>query len=202
MGLIFEGDKHAVLTDIMGLEDHDGDMDFKVAGSKDGITALQMDIKLGGISLDVLKEALLQAREGRLHILNLMEKANENISVNEDILPKLELFSVDPGKIVDIIGQAGKTIKEIIEKFDVAIDLDREKGEVKIAGAQKSSVDAAKDYIIQIVSKDGGKGFGGKRGGKDGKPHKTPEFNIGDDFVGVLKWVLYFGAFMGVRGGV
>ena len=97
MGLIFEGDKHAVLTDIMGLEDHDGDMDFKVAGSKDGITALQMDIKLGGISLDVLKEALLQAREGRLHILNLMEKANENISVNEDILPKLELFSVDPG---------------------------------------------------------------------------------------------------------
>lgn len=127
MGLIFEGEKHAVLTDIMGLEDHDGDMDFKVAGSKDGITALQMDIKLGGISLDVLKEALLQAREGRLHILNLMEKANENISVNEGILPKLELFSVDPGKIVDIIGQAGKTIKEIIEKFDVAIDLDREK---------------------------------------------------------------------------
>ncbi|WP_298086513.1 S1 RNA-binding domain-containing protein, partial [uncultured Campylobacter sp.] len=182
--------------------DHDGDMDFKVAGSKDGITALQMDIKLGGISLDVLKEALLQAREGRLHILNLMEKANENISVNEDILPKLELFSVDPGKIVDIIGQAGKTIKEIIEKFDVAIDLDREKGEVKIAGAQKSSVDAAKDYIIQIVSKDGGKGFGGKRGGKDGKPHKTPEFNIGDEFEGEVKSVVEFGAFIGLPGGV
>ena len=202
MGLIFEGDKHAVLTDIMGLEDHDGDMDFKVAGSKDGITALQMDIKLGGISLDVLKEALLQAREGRLHILNLMEKANENISVNEDILPKLELFSVDPGKIVDIIGQAGKTIKEIIEKFDVAIDLDREKGEVKIAGAQKSSVDAAKDYIIQIVSKDNGKGFGGKRGGKDGKPHKAPEFNIGDEFEGEVKSVVEFGAFIGLPGGV
>lgn len=202
MGLIFEGEKHAVLTDIMGLEDHDGDMDFKVAGSKDGITALQMDIKLGGISLDVLKEALLQAREGRLHILNLMEKANENISVNEDILPKLELFSVDPGKIVDIIGQAGKTIKEIIEKFDVAIDLDREKGEVKIAGAQKSSVDAAKDYIIQIVSKDNGKGFGGRRGGKDGKPHKTPEFNIGDEFEGEVKSVVEFGAFIGLPGGV
>lgn len=201
MGLIFEGEKHAVLTDIMGLEDHDGDMDFKVAGSKDGITALQMDIKLGGISLDVLKEALLQAREGRLHILNLMEKANENISVNEDILPKLELFSVDPGKIVDIIGQAGKTIKEIIEKFDVAIDLDREKGEVKIAGAQKSSVDAAKDYIIQIVSKDGGKGFGGKRGGRDGKPQKTPEFNIGDEFEGEVKSVVEFGAFIGLPGG-
>ena len=205
MGLIFEGEKHAVLTDIMGLEDHDGDMDFKVAGSKDGITALQMDIKLGGISLDVLKEALLQAREGRLHILNLMEKANENISVNEEILPKLELFSVDPGKIVDIIGQAGKTIKEIIEKFDVAIDLDREKGEVKIAGAQKSSVDAAKDYIIQIVSKDGGKGFGGRRGGRDGKEsraNKTPEFNIGDEFEGEVKSVVEFGAFIGLPGGV
>ena len=205
MGLIFEGEKHAVLTDIMGLEDHDGDMDFKVAGSKDGITALQMDIKLGGISLDVLKEALLQAREGRLHILNLMEKANENISVNEEILPKLELFSVDPGKIVDIIGQAGKTIKEIIEKFDVAIDLDREKGEVKIAGAQKSSVDAAKDYIIQIVSKDGGKGFGGRRGGRDskeGRAHKTPEFNIGDEFEGEVKSVVEFGAFIGLPGGV
>ena len=202
MGLIFEGEKYAVLTDIMGLEDHDGDMDFKVAGSKDGITALQMDIKLGGISLDVLKEALLQAREGRLHILNLMEKANENISVNEDILPKLELFSVDPGKIVDIIGQAGKTIKEIIEKFDVAIDLDREKGEVKIAGAQKSSVDAAKDYIIQIVSKDNGKGFGGKRGGRDVKPQKTPEFNIGDEFEGEVKSVVEFGAFIGLPGGV
>ena len=116
--------------------------------------------------------------------------------------PKLELFSVDPGKIVDIIGQAGKTIKEIIEKFDVAIDLDREKGEVKIAGAQKSSVDAAKDYIIQIVSKDNGKGFGGKRGGKDGKPQKTPEFNIGDEFEGEVKSVVEFGAFIGLPGGV
>ena len=202
MGLIFEGDKHAVLTDIMGLEDHDGDMDFKVAGTSDGITALQMDIKLGGISLEVLKEALYQAKRGREHILALMTQADKNIEINEDVLPKLELFSVDPSKIVDIIGQAGKTIKEIIEKFDVAIDLDREKGEVKIAGAQKSSVDAAKDYIIQIVSKDNGKGFGGRRGGKDGKPHKTPEFNIGDEFEGEVKSVVEFGAFIGLPGGV
>ncbi|MDO5045498.1 polyribonucleotide nucleotidyltransferase [Campylobacter sp.] len=205
MGLVFEGEKHAVLTDIMGLEDHDGDMDFKVAGSVDGITALQMDIKLGGISLEVLKEALYQAREGRLHILNLMQKANEEILVNEEILPKLELFSVDPGKIVDIIGQAGKTIKEIIEKFEVSIDLDREKGEVKIAGAQKTKVDAAKDYIIQIVSKDNSKGgFGGKRReGRDrDKERVKPTFNIGDEFDGEVKKVVEFGAFIGLKGGV
>ncbi|WP_170018577.1 polyribonucleotide nucleotidyltransferase [Campylobacter sp. RM16190] len=206
MGLIFEGDKHAVLTDIMGLEDHDGDMDFKVAGSKDGITALQMDIKLGGISLEVLKEALEQAKEGRLHILNLMEKADKEIAVNEEILPKLELFSVDPGKIVDIIGQAGKTIKEIIEKFEVSIDLDREKGEVKIAGAQKTKVDAAKDYIIQIVSKDGSKngfGSGKRRDGRDRDKEKSkPTFNIGDEFEGEVKKVVEFGAFVGLKDGV
>ncbi|HEG6237514.1 TPA: polyribonucleotide nucleotidyltransferase, partial [Campylobacter jejuni] len=103
----------AVLTDIMGLEDHDGDMDFKVAGSKDGVTALQMDIKLGGIDQEILKQALYQAKEGRIHILNIMEEAAKEIIVNEEVLPKLELFSVDPSKIVDIIGQAGKTIKEI-----------------------------------------------------------------------------------------
>lgn len=203
MGLVFEGEKHAVLTDIMGLEDHDGDMDFKVAGSSEGITALQMDIKLGGISLEVLKEALYQAREGRLHILNLMEKANEEIAVNDEILPKLELFSVDPSKIVDIIGQAGKTIKEIIEKFEVSIDLDREKGEVKIAGAQKTKVDAAKDYIIQIVSKDGSKnGFGGKRRDGRDKEKSKPTFNIGDEFEGEVKKVVEFGAFVGLKGGV
>lgn len=205
MGLVFEGDKHAVLTDIMGLEDHDGDMDFKVAGSKDGITALQMDIKLGGISLEVLKEALEQAREGRLHILNLMEKANDEIAVNDDILPKLELFSVDPSKIVDIIGQAGKTIKEIIDKFEVSIDLDREKGEVKIAGAQKTKVDAAKDYIIQIVSKDNQKGgFGGKRGSsKDREQAKSKAvFNVGDEFNGTVKKVVEFGVFVGLKDGI
>ncbi|HEG3609277.1 TPA: polyribonucleotide nucleotidyltransferase, partial [Campylobacter jejuni] len=151
MGLIFEDNKYAVLTDIMGLEDHDGDMDFKVAGSKDGITALQMDIKLGGIDQEILKQALYQAKEGRIHILNIMEEAAKEIIVNEEVLPKLELFSVDPSKIVDIIGQAGKTIKEIVEKFGVSIDLDREKGEVKIAGSQNEQIKAAKDYIINIT---------------------------------------------------
>ncbi|RAZ52948.1 polyribonucleotide nucleotidyltransferase [Campylobacter hyointestinalis] len=198
MGLIFEGDKHAVLTDIMGLEDHDGDMDFKVAGSIDGITALQMDIKLGGISLEVLKEALYQAKEGREHILKIMQRANDDIVINEDVLPKLELFSVDPSKIVDIIGQAGKTIKEIIEKFEVSIDLDREKGEVKIAGGQKGKVEAAKDYIIKILQKEPRSGdFKGRKENKN-----ISAFSVGDEFEGEVKKVAQFGAFISLRDGV
>ena len=201
MGLIFEGDKHAVLTDIMGLEDHDGDMDFKVAGTSDGITALQMDIKLGGISLEVLKEALYQAKRGREHILALMTQADKNIEINEDVLPKLELFSVDPSKIVDIIGQAGKTIKEIIEKFEVSIDLDREKGEVKIAGGAKKNVDAAKDYIISITSKENSRSFS-KKPFKHDKDRVKPTFNIGDEFTGSVKSVVDFGVFIELKDGV
>ncbi|WP_149700746.1 polyribonucleotide nucleotidyltransferase [Campylobacter concisus] len=201
MGLIFEGDKHAVLTDIMGLEDHDGDMDFKVAGTSDGITALQMDIKLGGISLEVLKEALYQAKRGREHILALMTQADKNIEINEYVLPKLELFNVDPSKIVDIIGQAGKTIKEIIEKFEVSIDLDREKGEVKIAGGAKKNVDAAKDYIISITSKENSRSFG-KKPFKHDKERVKPTFNIGDEFVGSVKSVVDFGVFIELKDGV
>ena len=201
MGLIFEGEKHAVLTDIMGLEDHDGDMDFKVAGTSDGITALQMDIKLGGISLEVLKEALYQAKRGREHILGKMAEADKNIEINEDVLPKLELFSVDPSKIVDIIGQAGKTIKEIIEKFEVSIDLDREKGEVKIAGGAKKNVDAAKDYIISITSKENSRSFG-KKPFKHDKDRVKPTFNIGDEFTGSVKSVVDFGVFIELKDGV
>lgn len=206
MGLVFEGDKHAVLSDIMGLEDHDGDMDFKVAGTREGITALQMDIKLGGISRDVLKEALYQAKEGREHILSIMEKANEEIVINNAILPKLELFNVDPSKIVDIIGQAGKTIKEIIERFEVSIDLDREKGEVKIAGDNKEKVDAAKEHIIHITNKPSFGGRGGKGGhdkhsnAKESKP--VPTF-VQDEVVdGVVKRIVDFGAFVELPGGI
>ncbi len=197
MGLVFEGERYAILTDIMGLEDHDGDMDFKVAGSCDGITALQMDIKLGGIDSKTLKEALYQAREARIHILELMQKASDEIVVNDDILPKLELFSVDPSKIVDIIGQAGKTIREIIDKFGVSVDLDREKGEVKIAGNENEKVRAAKDYIISLTS-------------KDNKPDKKraskknieEDFSLGEEFVGTIKSITGFGAFIELRDGV
>lgn len=195
MGLIFEGEKHAVLTDIMGLEDHDGDMDFKVAGTYDGITALQMDIKLGGISLEVLKEALAQAKQARAHILGLMEQADTAIVINEDVLPKLEIFSVDPSKIPDIIGQGGKVIKEITESFGVSIDLDREKGEVKIQGAKASGVSGAKEKILSIVSNS--RDFRKPRGER-----REVKFQIGEEFDGVVQSVLDFGTFISLRDGV
>jgi polyribonucleotide nucleotidyltransferase len=204
MGLIFEGDKHAILTDIMGLEDHDGDMDFKVAGTREGITALQMDIKLGGVSRNVLKEALYQAKEGREHILTLMEEAEKEIVINTSVLPKLELFSVDPSKIVDIIGQAGKTIKEIIEKFEVSVDLEREKGEVKIAGENQEKVDAAKSHIMNIVNKPSGgrdrRDRGGRKPFKDDKP--IPQFAEGQIVEGKVERIVDFGAFISLPGGI
>lgn len=149
MGMVVENGKYAVLTDIMGLEDHDGDMDFKVAGSKEGITALQMDIKLGGIELSVLKEALYQAKEGRTHILGIMEEAASEI-VPSEALPLIEQFAIDPGKIMAVIGKAGSTIKEIIEKWDVSIDLDRDSGNVKVSGESKDNVLGACEHIKTI----------------------------------------------------
>lgn len=190
MGLIIEGDEYAVLTDIMGLEDHDGDMDFKVAGSADGITAMQMDIKLGGVSTKILTEALEAARKGRLHILNLMEEANKNIVINEDVLPKLEIFSVSANDIPEIIGQGGKTIKEIIEKYGVSIDLDRDKNEVKISGQE---VKAAKEYILNEVLKPKSKGK---------KQAAKIEFEIGTKLNGVVKKIANFGVFVTLQDGV
>lgn len=151
MGMVTEGDKYAILTDIMGLEDHDGDMDFKVAGTKDGITALQMDIKLGGIELSVLKEALVQAKEARIFILDKMEIAANEI-IPSEALPLVEQFIIDPSKIVTIIGKAGQTIKEIIEKFGVSIDLDKTSGNVKVSGESKTSINDAIAHIKTITS--------------------------------------------------
>ena len=156
-----------------------------------------MDIKLGGISQEVLKEALNQAKEGRNHILNLMEEANANIVINEEILPKLEIFEVSTDKIPDIIGQGGKTIKEIIEKYGVEIDLDREKGEVKISSPSAKNTKAAKEYILDLVSKEGGRGF--KKGRRE---EKNVHFDIGEEFFGEVKNVAKFGAFISLRDGV
>jgi len=156
MGLVSSGDSYAILTDIMGLEDHDGDMDFKVAGTKDGITALQMDIKLGGIELDILKKALKQAKTAREHILELMEKAAEQI-VPSKSLPLIEQFIIDPGKIMNVIGKAGATIKDIIKKFDVSIDLDRNSGNVKVSGSNKNAILDACEHIKTISSNGAGK---------------------------------------------
>lgn len=151
MGGVFEDDKYVVLTDIMGLEDHDGDMDFKVTGTSEGITALQMDIKLGGIELSVLKEALYQAKEGRLHILGLMEDAAKEI-VPSPALPLVEQFSIDPSKTLAVIGKAGSVIKEIIETFGVSIDLDKSTGNVKITGSDKEKIIGAAEHIKNISS--------------------------------------------------
>jgi polyribonucleotide nucleotidyltransferase len=156
MGAMFENDQYAILTDIMGLEDHDGDMDFKVAGTKDGITALQMDIKLGGISLEFLKEALYQAKEGRTHILEIMEEAAKKIEPSE-ALPIIEQFKIDPSKVFAVIGKAGSVIKEIIEKFEIAIDLDKNSGNVKLSGGTKENIAGAKEHIQNIVSSNKGK---------------------------------------------
>ena len=181
MGMISEGDKYAILSDIMGLEDHDGDMDFKVTGSKDGITAMQMDIKLGGISLDVLKEALYQAKEGRSHIIDIMLEAENNIEFNDGVLPSTDLFHIDPSFIGDIIGQAGKNIREIIEKFEVAIDIDKKDGKVKVTGKNKSGVQAARDHIEEITSKP--------------KVQKI-KYEVGDKYPGKVKKIVDFGAFI------
>jgi len=151
MGGVFQDDKYTILTDIMGLEDHDGDMDFKVTGTHNGITALQMDIKLGGIELDLLKEALAQAKEGRVHILGLMEEAEKSI-IPSDALPLVEQFNIDPTKIMAVIGKAGSVIKEIIEKFSVSIDLERDSGGVKISGDNKENVLAAVEHVKNISS--------------------------------------------------
>jgi len=192
MGLVVEDDRYAVLTDIMGLEDHDGDMDFKIAGTRDGITALQMDIKLGGIDQQTLKEAIYQASEARDHILGLMEKAAQEIELNES-LPSKSIFSLDPSTFGAIIGQAGKNIKEIIEKFEVSIDLDRDSGEVKVEGDTKAKVEAACDHIREVAaSRDNQK--------RDRKP--TPEFKEGQVFDGVVKRIVDFGAFVELPGGI
>ena len=151
MGGVFTANKHVILTDIMGLEDHDGDMDFKVAGTQEGITALQMDIKLGGISLEVLTEALSQAKEGRIHILGLMEEAAKEI-VPSEALPLIEQFNIDPSKVLAVIGKAGSVIKEIIDKWQVSIDLDKATGGVKITGDNKDNIKGAVEHVKNISS--------------------------------------------------
>lgn len=188
MGMVQEGDRHAILTDIMGLEDHDGDLDFKVAGSKEGITAMQMDIKLGGIHLDVLKEALYQAKEARAHIIDIMMASEDTIELNEGTLPSTDLFHVDPSFIGDIIGQAGKTIREIIERFDVAIDIDKKKGSVKLTGKNREGIKGARDHIEGITS-----GL---------TLSEKVEYKVGDIVQGKVKKIVDFGAFIELPGGI
>ncbi|WQW22308.1 polyribonucleotide nucleotidyltransferase [Helicobacter pylori] len=150
MGMVSEGQDHAILSDISGLEDAEGDMDFKIAGNLEGITAMQMDTKMSGIQLEVLCQALLQAKKAREHILKIMHEAKEKIVINFSHLPATEIFNVAPDKIVEIIGQGGRVIREIVEKFEVKIDLNKPSGEVKIMG-NKERVLKTKEFILNYL---------------------------------------------------
>ncbi|WRE93934.1 polyribonucleotide nucleotidyltransferase [Helicobacter pylori] len=150
MGMVSEGQDHAILSDISGLEDAEGDMDFKIAGNLEGITAMQMDTKMSGIRLEVLYQALLQAKRAREHILKIMHGAKEKIVINFSHLPTTEIFNVAPDKIIEIIGQGGRVIKEIVERFEVKIDLNKPSGEVKIMG-NKERVLKAKEFILNYL---------------------------------------------------
>jgi len=151
MGLIKEGDNYVILSDIMGDEDHLGDMDFKVAGTKDGITALQMDIKINGISSAIMDKALTQAYNGRLHILDKMAEAlSEARSSLSGNVPKIEIINIAARKIKDVIGSRGKTIKEICEKTGVVIDINDD-GVVKISSNNEEATKKAIAMINEIV---------------------------------------------------
>lgn len=152
MGLILEGERFAVLTDILGDEDHLGDMDFKVAGTADGITSLQMDIKITGITEEIMRVALNQAKDGRAHILGEMAKA---LSASREELgeyaPRIEVMNIPVDKIRDVIGTGGKVIREIVEKTGAKIDINDD-GTVKIASADGKSIKAAYNWIRSIVA--------------------------------------------------
>ena len=151
MGLILEGKDYAVLSDIIGDEDHLGDMDFKVAGTSKGITTLQMDIKISGITKEIMKKALDQAKAGRKHILSEMEKA---IKVSRDDVadtaPRIETMNIPTDKIKDVIGSGGKVIKEMVEQTGAKISVD-DSGIITIASADKNAIESAKVRIHQIV---------------------------------------------------
>ncbi len=150
MGLILEGKKFAVLTDILGDEDHLGDMDFKVAGTETGITSLQMDIKVAGITPQIMEKALDQAKEARLHILGEMAKSLSTPSEFSKYAPKIESLTVPSDKIREVIGSGGKVIKEIVEVSGAKVDINDE-GLVRIASQNKESLDTARKMISEIV---------------------------------------------------
>ena len=152
MGLILEGTRFAVLSDILGDEDHLGDMDFKVAGTEEGITALQMDIKISGITEEIMRVALDQAREGRLHILGEMGRAISHAREQlGEHAPRIEVIHIPTDKIREVIGTGGKVIREIVEKTGAKIDI-QDDGTVKVASADADSIRAALKWIKSIVA--------------------------------------------------
>ncbi len=185
MGLILEGDEFAVLSDILGDEDHLGDMDFKVAGTAAGITTMQMDIKIAGITQEIMAKALEQAKAGRMHILSEMTKAlgTARTEVSKHA-PRIETIQIDKSKIRDVIGTGGKVIREIVAETGAKVDIDDE-GVIKISSSNIDEIEAAKKWILGIVEEaEVGKVYNGKvvnivdfgafvnfMGGKDGLVH-------------------------------
>jgi polyribonucleotide nucleotidyltransferase len=152
MGLILETDgRFAVLTDILGDEDHLGDMDFKVAGTERGITSLQMDIKVAGITHEIMAKALAQARDGRLHILGEMAKAQSEVGAFSVHAPRIETMQIPTDKIRDVIGTGGKVIREIVEVSGAKVDVNDD-GVIKIASADGAALKKAYDMIHAIVA--------------------------------------------------
>ena len=174
MGLVMEGNKYAILSDIAGAEDHYGDMDFKVAGTREGITALQMDIKIGGINAQIMAEALEQARKGRLHILSVMEKTiTEPRADISPHAPRIIQIKINPDKIRDIIGPGGKIIRAMVEETGAKIDVEDD-GTVSIATADGAAAQAALNRIRGL----------------------TAEAEIGQTYLGTVSRIVDFGAFV------
>jgi len=179
MGLIKDGDHYTVLTDIQGMEDHLGDMDFKVAGTAEGVTAIQMDIKIDGIDRNILHEALAQAKEGRMFILNkMMQAISEPRKQLSPYAPKITVMQINPDKIRDVIGAGGKVINKIIEETGVKIDIEQD-GRVFIASPNAEANERAKAIIEGIVK----------------------EVVVGEIYIGKVKRVEKFGAFVEILPG-
>jgi polyribonucleotide nucleotidyltransferase len=179
MGLIKEGDDFAVLSDILGDEDHLGDMDFKVAGTNDGITALQMDIKIDGITTEIMQKALEQAKEGRLHILGEMAKViSESREEMSEYAPRLITFKINPEKIRDVIGKGGATIRSITEETGATIEVDDD-GMVKIASVEKAAGEEARRRVEQV----------------------TADVEVGVIYEGKVAKIMDFGAFVNILPG-
>jgi len=179
MGLIKEGKKYAILTDILGTEDHLGDMDFKVAGTKDGITSIQMDIKIQGLDVSIMKEALAQAREGRLHILAEMDKALPAVRGDlSPFAPRIVTLQISPEKIGDLIGPKGKTIRGIQDETGAELTVD-DSGLVTIAAVGGEAMERARQMIQAI----------------------TAEPVVGETYEGTVKSVTQFGAFVEIMPG-
>lgn len=150
MGMLKENDDICILSDILGDEDHIGDMDLKVAGTESGITALQMDIKIDGITQAMLTKALLQAKEGRLHILGEMNKALSKPQAVSQYAPRMVNFNIKTEKIKDVIGKGGSVIREIIEKFGVEIDI-TDDGKVTVSSVDGTAAEECKQYIVELI---------------------------------------------------